>query len=111
MHLLLTLILLSTCALVPHAYALDTSDFDDLIGWTVGASTQVEDDFEGCDFDKQIRFTNGWTLTCSSYSYSYSFMPHAVIFIKSFSHQGKNYWMIKALIDDEFYDMQPVRAK
>lgn len=97
--------------LSPPALALDASDFDDLVGWTVLETTQVKDDFEGCDFDKRIRFMNGWVLTCSTYSYSYSFMPQAVIFVKSMTYQGRNFWMVKALIDDEIYDMQPIRAR
>lgn len=91
--------------------ALDASDFDEVVGWTVLETTQVEDEFEGCDFDKKIRLTNGWVLTCSTYSYSYSYRPEVVIFVKSVSHQGQNFWMVKALIDDEFYDMRPIRAR
>ena len=91
--------------------ALDASDFADLVGWTVAAATNVRDEFEGCDFDKKIRFDNGWSLTCSSYSYSYAYRPDAVIFTKSFPSRGQNYWMIKVLINDEIYDMQPIKAK
>jgi hypothetical protein len=93
------------------AKAIDASDFDDLVGYTIVAVTQVNDEFEGCDHDKRIRFDNGWTLTCSEYSYSYAYRPDAVIFAKSFPYRGTTYWMLKALIDDEFYDMEPVRAK
>ncbi len=75
------------------------------------AVTSVRDEFEGCDFDKRIRFDNGWTLTCGEYSYSYAYHPDAAIFTKAFSFKGKNYWMLKALIDDELYDMQPIPAK
>lgn len=91
--------------------AIDASDFDDLLGYTIVAVTQVQDEFEGCDHDKRIRFDNGWTLTCAEYSYSYAYRPDAVIFAKSFPFKGATYWMLKALIDDEFYDMEPVRAK
>lgn len=94
-----------------HSYALDASDFSELEGWTIAAVTSVRDEFEGCDFDKRIRFDNGWTLTCGGYSYSYSYHPDAVIFTKAFPFKGKNYWMLKVLIDDEFYDMQPIPAK
>lgn len=93
------------------SYALDASDFSELEGWTVAVVTNVRDEFEGCDFDKRIRFDNGWTLTCSGYSYSYAYHPDAVIFTKAYPFKGKNYWMLKALIDDEFYDMQPIPAK
>jgi hypothetical protein len=93
------------------AIALDASDFNGLEGWTVAAVTTVRGDFEGCDFEKRIRFDNGWTLTCSGYSYSYAYRPDAVIFSKAIEIKGRNYWMIKVLIDDEFYEMQPVLAR
>ena len=102
----LALVLTATSAL-----ALDASDFSELEGWTVAAVTNVRGDFEGCDFDKRIRFENGWTLTCSGYSYSYAYHPDAVIFAKTMEFRGRNYWMVKVLIDDEFYDMQPIPAK
>ncbi len=93
------------------AHALDASDFSGLEGWTVAAVTQVEDEFEGCDFDRRIEFDNGLTLTCSTFSYTYSFRPDAVIFFKSTQYKGRSYWLVKALIDDEFYDMYPLPAK
>jgi hypothetical protein len=93
------------------AFALDASDFSDLEGWTVAAVTTVRGDFEGCDFDKRIPFDNGWVLTCSEYSYSYAYRPDAVIFAKSVDLRGRAYWMVKVLIEDEFYEMQPVPVK
>lgn len=93
------------------AHALDASDFSGLEGWTVATVTQVEDEFEGCDFGRKIRFDNGWTLTCNTYSYTYSFRPDAAIFFKSMQYRGRSYRLIKALIDDEFYDMDPLPAK
>lgn len=102
---------IALATLAQQVAAFDTSDFDDVLGYTVVAVTQVEDDFEGCDFDKKIRFDNGWTLTCSSYSYSYSYRPDAVLFAKTLVYRGVNYWAIKVIIDDEIYDMQPVRAR
>lgn len=96
---------------VPTAHALEASDLSDMEGWTITAVTNVRDDFEGCDFDKGIQFDNGWTLTCTEYSYSYSYHPDAVVFAKVFPFKGQNYWMIKVLIDDEFYEMQPIPAK
>jgi hypothetical protein len=107
-HIALTLLLFAPSL---PARAIDASDFDDVVGYTVVAVTQVRDEFEGCEHDKKIRFDNGWTLTCSEYSYSYAYRPDAVIFAKVFPFKGVNYWMLKALIDDEFYDMEPVRAK
>tara|TARA_Y100001934_G_scaffold46897_1_gene56713 strand:+ start:357 stop:824 length:468 start_codon:yes stop_codon:yes gene_type:complete len=45
--------------------------------------TRVSDDFEGCDFDKRIEFVNGLTFVCSTYSYTYSFMPRVKIMMIS----------------------------
>ena len=45
--------------------------------------TQVYDDFEGCDFDKKIKFVNGLTFICSTYSYTYSYMPEVKIMMIS----------------------------
>jgi hypothetical protein len=95
----------------PPAAALDASDFDAVLGYTVVAVTQARGAFKGCEHDKRVRFENGWTLTCSEYSYNYSYGPDAVIFAKNFEHRGVKYWMLKVLIDDEFYDMQPMRAR
>lgn len=46
------------------------SKFQGMVGSTIAAVTQVDDEFEGCDFDKVIKFMNGIALTCSSYGYS-----------------------------------------
>jgi len=92
--------------------AIDASDFNGLEGWTVSAVTTVSDDeYEGCDFDKRIHFENGWTLRCSTYSYNYAYRPEAVIFTKLVEFGGRSVWMVKALIEDEIYDMAPVPAK
>lgn len=93
------------------AYGFRAFDFFGMEGWTIAAVTQVEGDFEGCDFDRSIRFDNGWRLTCGGFSYTYSYRPDAVIFVKTIQFRGRSYWAIKALIDDQFYEMQPVLAK
>jgi hypothetical protein len=90
------------------AVAADTaSEFRGMVGWMIIATTQVEDDFEGCDFNKVIKFMNGMALECSTYSYTYSFMPNAVIFAKSAKHKDMEFYQIKALIADKLYDMSP----
>jgi hypothetical protein len=88
------------------ANALDASDFSELVGWT-----QVDGEFEGCDTTAKSNSTNGWTLTCDAYSYSYAYNPDAVIFVKTFTVKGRAYWSVNALIDDEFYEMKTVPAK
>jgi hypothetical protein len=48
-------------------------------GYAVLEETRVNGEFEGCDFDKRIPFTNGLVFVCSTYSYSYSYRPTVLI--------------------------------
>jgi len=73
-------------------------------GYTIVAVTQVDGTFEGCDYDKSVKFRNGMTLKCSTYSYTYAYAPDAIIFAKPMSHQGQSFYSIEVLIEDDFYD-------
>ncbi len=79
-----------------------------LEGWTIVSVTQVNGEFEGCDFGRVIRFQNGTAFKCAGYGYNYAYSPDAVIFGKSGTFEGRAFVQIKALIDGELYDMQPV---
>jgi hypothetical protein len=83
----------------------------DLKGWTIVSVTTVDGEFNGCDFDRVIRFTDGSAHRCSTYSYSYSYRPDAIIFGKTLSHQGVAYMSIKVLIEGDIFDMSVVRPK
>ncbi len=67
-------------------------------GYAVIIETEVEDDFQGCDYDKKILFENGLVFVCQGYSYSYAYSPEVLI-LKHISNGD-----IKVLIDDEEYD-------
>ena len=56
-------------------------DLEDLAkeGYAVVEKTSVDGEFEGCDFDKRIPFTDGLVFVCSTYSYSYSYCPEVLI--------------------------------
>ena len=95
---------LALITLSPTSYALEGSNLSDLEGYTVAKVTKVDGDFEGCDYDKKIPLTNGWTLTCNSYHYAYSYMPEAVVMTRDI---GAGF-SIKAVIGDYVYDMDPV---
>ena len=82
-----------------------------LVGYTIVAVTQVDGEFQGCDFDKIIRFLDGKAFRCSSYGYTYAYMPDAVIFAKQTTYQGKSFATIKVLIEGEVFDMAPVSVK
>lgn len=78
-------------------------------GWTIVKATSISGAFEGCDFDKVVKFTDGTVLECSTYSYTYSYGPDAIIFGKSATLNGKDYVMTKMLVEGEMYDMVPVQ--
>jgi len=59
--------------------------------------TQINGEFEGCDFDKRYALTNGLIFVCATYSYSYSYMPDVKIIIV----EGRTPIIY---IDDEQYD-------
>lgn len=89
-------------------YALDKSE---LVGYTLIDKKTIEDDFEGCDFDKKIVFIDGTYYECATYSYTYSFMPTAYIYAKKLTYKGKQYADIKMVVDDEVYEMYPIPLK
>ena len=93
------------------AWAVDASDFTGMEGWMVVGVTNVSGKFEGCDIGKTIKFENGWTLICNTYSDVISVRPAAVIFSKRYRYKERVYWTIKALIDDKFYDMEVIPEK
>jgi hypothetical protein len=76
------------------------SDLEELArqGYAVVAETQVDGDFEGCDFDKHIPLMNTLIFVCSEYNYSYSYMPD--VYILKNIHSGN----IKVIIDGKEYD-------
>ena len=76
------------------------TDLEDLCkqGYAVIEETQVDGDFEGCDFDKRIPLMNGLVFVCSTYNYSYAYMPDVLI-LKHVRNGD-----MKVIIDDEEYD-------
>jgi hypothetical protein len=75
-------------------------DLEDLArdGYAVVEETQVDGEFEGCEFGKQISLMNGLVFVCQTYSYSYGYMPEVLIL------QHIRSGDLKVLIDDEEYD-------
>lgn len=105
MHRVFVVAAAGLCLLSGQAFALDASDFSDFEGYTVAKITRVDGDFKGCEHDKKITLINGWTLTCNTYHYSYSYSPEVAILSRDI---GKGY-SIKAVIGNYVYDMQPIR--
>ncbi len=38
-----------------------------------------KNEFEGCDYDRDIVFEDGTYVTCTSYGYQYAYRPRAVV--------------------------------
>ncbi|KFI23725.1 hypothetical protein [Nitrosococcus oceani] len=110
------LIILSVIFVMPTYAMLNNFQLRQMIGWTIIASKTIEghitedgkrsDDFEGCDFDMQIVFTDGKAVTCTGYGYQYAYRPTAIIFAKSVEYKGKNLTMMKMLVQGQFYDVR-----
>lgn len=66
-------------------------------GYAVVAETYIEGEFNGCEYDKKIRFANRQIFTCRSYSYSYSYRPKVQIL------KHVQYGSTKILIGDREY--------
>lgn len=70
-------------------------DLEYLEGYQIIAKKQVNDDFEGCDYDKKIIFTDRTYVVCDEYDYTYSYMPTAIIL--------SNGYDFKMCVNDRLY--------
>ncbi len=79
------------------ASAAEASDLEKLAkqGYGVVETTQVNGEYNGCEFNKQIPLTDGLLFQCNSYDYEYSYMPEVLI-LKHVTNGS-----IKVLIDGE----------
>ncbi|NZD54141.1 hypothetical protein [Rhizobium leguminosarum] len=77
-----------------HAGASDLEDLA-LEGYAVAQKTQVDGDYEGCNYGKQIGLLNGLVFVCSTYHYHYAYMPRVLIL------QQLRTSDIKVIIDDD----------
>lgn len=110
------IIVCGLCLLARPALADLSDELEDLIGYTIIAAKTIDgyidengeksNDFEGCDFDRKIFFDDGSFVTCSGYSYSYSYRPTAILLGKKYSFEGRNFMDLRMVVDDEIYDLQ-----
>lgn len=76
------------------AFSSTADDLSGYVGWTIMANKTIEgwydkggkhgDDFEGCDYDRVIIFSDNTVLKCAGYSYQYSYRPKAIILVKGY---------------------------
>jgi hypothetical protein len=105
------LLAISVMFFMPRARAIDASQFDELVGYTVVACTHAAGELEGADFDKLIKLDNGMIFEFQTYSYFYAYRPDVVIFSKAAQYQGKSVTLYKLIIEDEddVFDVTRVR--
>jgi hypothetical protein len=117
MYKALLLILVASTFFRTTPAGADTADtLENYVGYTIVASKTIvgyrdkdgksSDDFEGCDFDRKIRFDDGTTLTCSGYDYTYAYRPTALILMKSSEFQGRKTAQAVMIVEDDAYDME-----
>jgi hypothetical protein len=105
------LLLAIVISCIPSAKAIDASQFDELVGYTVVACTHAIGELEGADFDKLVKLDNGMIFDFHTYSYFYAYRPDVVIFSKTVLYQGKSVTLYKLIIEDEddVFDVTRVR--
>ena len=83
-------------------------DISGFVGWTIVYSGTVtgyidengrlNEDFEGCEYDRVLIIDDDKAVTCAEYNYSYAYRPDIVILSDGYS--------MKACINDEVYDVR-----
>jgi hypothetical protein len=68
----------------------------------------VDGEFNGCEHGKRIKLQNGSVFACAEYSYTYSYSPDVIVLGKQANLGGRQFIMIKLLIEGEVFDMSPV---
>ena len=106
----------SMLCLSSSAYADLADKLSALVGYTIVDSKTIkgwydkgekeEGAFKGCKHGRVIIFTDNKILTCAEYGYQYAYRPTAVILAKQISYQGKSFYDIKMVVEDEVYDMR-----
>ncbi len=70
-------------------------------GYADDDGTTADDYFKGCDYGRVLIIDGRRSVTCRSFSYSYSYRPQVVILSDGFD------W--EACIDDEMYRIERIR--
>lgn len=92
------------------------SKLEKFVGYTIVQSNTIdfsvedgkkEDGFSGCSHGRRIVFTDGTSLTCSTYGYQYAYRPTAIILAKPLgNHGGRTIYEVKMVVGDDVYDMR-----
>lgn len=84
------------------ATSLSEYNLNKLLGYTLASKWTIEE-FEGCEYDKVIRFKEGYSLSCADFGYSYSYNATAFIFVK---YANQTIVSIIMVVDGDLYKMR-----
>ncbi len=88
------------------AFALDASDFGDLVGFTVLASSRLKGDYYGAPPGNPVVLENGMRFSFSVPFSSYSYRPAAVVFSRADEGSAAAY---KLLVQDKLYSARRIQ--
>ncbi len=83
------------------AIALSASDFTEMEGYSIVATTKTVGSFDGCEELKEIRLENGMRITCKKYQRNESNVDNVVVLKKDIGLE----YDVKAIIGNYIYDM------
>jgi len=81
----------------------------ELEGYTLLRCTRTSGDFDG-DTGEFVELDNGWVVKITGgYGIGiYSSYEDVLIFINSFTHEGKDYTIYKMIVDDAIFDVKRI---
>ncbi len=93
------------------SFAVEISVLEEVEGFYIFDVTYVDGEFEGADYDKVVQLENGMIFKFQDYSYSYSYRPETVVFVKRYVDEDKNYdlYSYRLLIGEELYDVNRIK--
>ena len=102
------------------ASALEASDFEDALGYTIVAVTAVRGEFEGASFDRPVALENGMIFEFSTISFAFAYAPTAIVLAMKVTpeqlRQGgigkipdRPLIFYKLIIEDEIYEVIRLR--
>lgn len=76
----------------------------DLVGYTI-ISVETIEEFEGCEYDKQIVFLSGNSVICESFGFKYTFYTDAAVLARPFFYKKRLVISCKMIVEDDVYDV------
>ena len=94
-----------------YTYAIDPSDLDEVRGYYVYDISTIRKAYLSSDDEVFVKLINGMIFSCDnidSYDIRNIELEDAAVFVTVHEYEGKDYYLYKLLISDEFYDAHKV---